>query len=368
MTTFETTFETLHPGVMVQRELDYLRLTQSDAAVKLGIKPESLNRIIKGHSPVTPDFALRMERAFQLNAEMLLKWQAGYDKQQEEQAQIDQQDEINKWADQFPLTAMYKLGMFPVSARDRRRGQHLLTYFQVASVEAYQNTYPQLKLAAKGTPLTENIDMNTVYAWMRHAVNQSNTNIDELGDYTPSKFADVIDSIRPLLDSSEIEAVYTALGILRKVGVHCEISDSFPGLKIGGVTYWEGKRPVICISTRGKRLDIIWFTLLHEIAHILLHGHQVYVTHLTEQDPQIEHEANTWAANFLISPDDWNSFTQRGIYKPNKIVAFAAQHRLHPCFVLGRLQKEQLVSPTAHRQLHIYVKLSTTTKPTAIPA
>ncbi|MHB1461347.1 MAG: HigA family addiction module antitoxin [Armatimonadota bacterium] len=363
-----TTFEILHPGVMVLRELDYLRLTQSDAAVKLGIKPESLNRIIKGHSPVTPDFALRMERAFQLNAEMLLKWQAGYDKQQEEQAQIDQQDEINKWADQFPLNAMYRLGMFPVSARDRRRGQHLLTYFQVASVEAYQNTYPQLKLAAKGTHRSDSVDMNTVYAWMRHAVNQSNTNIDELGDYTPSRFADALDRIRPLLGSAEIEAVFQAMDILRTAGVHCEISDSLPGLKIGGVTYWEGKRPVICISTRGKRLDTIWFTLLHEIAHILLHGHQAYVTHLTEQDPQIEHEANAWAANFLISPEDWLSFTQRKAFSRNDMIAFACQHKLHPCLVLGRLQKEQLVSPAAHRQLHIYVNLSSATKLMAIPA
>lgn len=54
-----------------------------------------------------------------------------------------------------------------------------------------------------------------------------------------------------------------------QVGVRLVFVEAFPSAKIdGGAMYVDGY-PVIGLSGRGKRLDKVLFTLLHEIAHIL---------------------------------------------------------------------------------------------------
>ncbi|NII86036.1 HTH-type transcriptional regulator/antitoxin HigA [Corynebacterium glutamicum] len=54
------------------------------------------------------------------------------------------------------------------------------------------------------------------------------------------------------------------------VGVKLVYIDSFPGGKLDGCAMVVDGHPVIGLSGRGKRLDKVFFTLLHEIAPILL--------------------------------------------------------------------------------------------------
>jgi hypothetical protein len=59
---------------------------------------------------------------------------------------------------------------------------------------------------------------------------------------------------------------------LAEAGVRLVFVDAFPSAKIDGGTMYVDGYPVIGLSGRGKRLDKVLFTLLHEIAHIL-RGH-----------------------------------------------------------------------------------------------
>jgi HTH-type transcriptional regulator/antitoxin HigA len=57
---------------------------------------------------------------------------------------------------------------------------------------------------------------------------------------------------------------------LAEVGVRLVYVEMLPGGKIDGCAMFVDNYPVIGLSGRGKRLDKVLFTLLHEIAHILL--------------------------------------------------------------------------------------------------
>jgi HTH-type transcriptional regulator/antitoxin HigA len=57
-----------------------------------------------------------------------------------------------------------------------------------------------------------------------------------------------------------------------EAGVRLVFVDAFPSAKIDGGTMYVDGYPVIGLSGRGKRLDKVLFTLLHEIVHIL-RGH-----------------------------------------------------------------------------------------------
>ncbi|MDC6673874.1 hypothetical protein OEZ80_26260, partial [Leclercia adecarboxylata] len=58
--------------------------------------------------------------------------------------------------------------------------------------------------------------------------------------------------------------------LFSEVGVKLVYVEAFPGGKLDGCSMMVGGHPVIGVSGRGKRLDKVLFTILHEVAHVLL--------------------------------------------------------------------------------------------------
>lgn len=68
----------IHPGSMIEHELEYLNITHEDAALYLEIGPEELEGIIEGRYPITDELADKAEEYLCLNADMLKRWQKAY--------------------------------------------------------------------------------------------------------------------------------------------------------------------------------------------------------------------------------------------------------------------------------------------------
>jgi addiction module HigA family antidote len=68
-----------HPGALAKANLDELNLSVAEAAKALKITRQQLHNVIKGKSAVSPEMALRFEKAFGGSADMWLRMQAAYD-------------------------------------------------------------------------------------------------------------------------------------------------------------------------------------------------------------------------------------------------------------------------------------------------
>lgn len=68
-----------HPGRLIKAELDEMDVSVADAAIALGISRQQLHRVIKGDQGISPEMALRLEKALGASAEMWLRMQSGYD-------------------------------------------------------------------------------------------------------------------------------------------------------------------------------------------------------------------------------------------------------------------------------------------------
>jgi len=79
----------IHPGELVKANLEDLGLRVAVAAKALGVTRQQLYNVIGGKSVVTPEMAVRFEKAFGGSADMWLRMQAAYDlaqvRQHEEQ-------------------------------------------------------------------------------------------------------------------------------------------------------------------------------------------------------------------------------------------------------------------------------------------
>jgi addiction module HigA family antidote len=75
-----------HPGEIVRDQcLEPLGLSVTDAAKGLGVTRKALSELLNGHAGVSPEMAIRLEKAFGSMAETWLRMQLAYDLWQAEQ-------------------------------------------------------------------------------------------------------------------------------------------------------------------------------------------------------------------------------------------------------------------------------------------
>ena len=69
-----------HPGSFIKTEiLDELGLSVTKAADILGVRRATFSDLVHEKAALSPEMALRLEKAFHLKMEMLLQMQAWYD-------------------------------------------------------------------------------------------------------------------------------------------------------------------------------------------------------------------------------------------------------------------------------------------------
>ena len=68
-----------HPGLLVKADLEAMGLTIAEAAKGLGITRQQLYRVINGECAVTPEMAVRLEKAIGSTADMWLRMQMNYE-------------------------------------------------------------------------------------------------------------------------------------------------------------------------------------------------------------------------------------------------------------------------------------------------
>lgn len=69
-----------HPGLSVRHDcLEPLGLSVTEAAGKLGVSRKQLSAIVNGHSGISPEMAIRLDKAFGGGAETWFHLQAAYD-------------------------------------------------------------------------------------------------------------------------------------------------------------------------------------------------------------------------------------------------------------------------------------------------
>ncbi|MFQ5444553.1 MAG: HigA family addiction module antitoxin [Nitrospinales bacterium] len=69
-----------HPGAFIRRKvLEVLRINITQAAEVLGVRRATLSDFLNGKAALSPEMALRLEKAFDVKMDFLLHRQALYD-------------------------------------------------------------------------------------------------------------------------------------------------------------------------------------------------------------------------------------------------------------------------------------------------
>lgn len=76
-----TPSQPIHPGEMIKDEIEYRGISHKDLAAEIGIPASVLNAVLNGKRAVTTEYALLLEAALGIEADIWLKLQADYNKE-----------------------------------------------------------------------------------------------------------------------------------------------------------------------------------------------------------------------------------------------------------------------------------------------
>lgn len=134
--------------------------------------------------------------------------------------------------------------------------------------------------------------------------------------------------------------------ILAEFGIILVYVCALPGMSAdGAVFHLSMGHPVIAMSLRFPRLDYFWFTLLHELAHLVLHADQLkepvfFDVEVSEEKDRAERAANRLAKDSMVDREYWRNCAPKYDPSDRAVQAYAAEQGVHPSLIAGLLRKE----------------------------
>ena len=244
----------------------------------------------------------------------------------------------------FPVTEMIKKGWVNFSGTTQLAKEHseeiVRSFFNRANYKIQNNNI----FFRKGLRSDSIIDEYALSIWYAKAlIEQENFVIEK--DYLKGSLSDdFLDEIKRL--SIFEEGPVLAQKLLLKIGIKLVIVPHLQGTHIDGAVFKNSKKtPVICLTLRYDRVDYFWFTLFHELAHLILHLNdemEYFFDDLKSYKDlsKIEKEADLFAEEKLITKQSWESFYSEYISESD-VNSFADKCRISPAIAAGRIQKER---------------------------
>ena len=204
--------------------------------------------------------------------------------------------------------------------------------------------YGAPSLLRTGMIVADQSDNWALLAWKARVVRVAETIIAAgVVEYRPLDVSWLMDLVQL---STHKDGPILAQQLLLSKGIVLVYEPHIPGTALDGAAFLVGDVPVIGMTLLRDRLDNFWFTLLHEVAHVILHHRTGLMAGFFDDTEsatidEMEEEANTLASNLLIPEALWRRSAARIAKTAAPIERFASELGVHPAIVFGRIRKER---------------------------
>lgn len=334
-----------HPGQILQEKLNSSGMSRKELALRTNVTEKHIGTVINGDKNISTAFARKLGYVFE-NASYWVELQAEYDSYQ---LYIQEKNNISD-AEIAVLKSLHDVIPYFIERNymhndcgDVSKVIQLRELLQISDLTLIPKiTYN----AAYRAQLTSNVkvDPYVLFAWQRLCEKETETisvtkAVDKemlhsrLNQIKLQMFGDINDGIQKLQT------------IFAECGIAFQVVKNFRGAPVQGfIKEAANGRLILCLTIRGKRADRFWFTLFHEIAHILNGDYKTRFVDFDSVPGKAEVLADQYARDALIAPDKYHDFILSNSYMTwDKIRDFAESVKIQPFIVLGRLQNDQLL-------------------------
>ena len=154
------------------------------------------------------------------------------------------------------------------------------------------------------------------------------------------RLTQIVPEIRKLTFKQPEEFLPELSKMLAECGIALVHLPHLKGSFLYGASFFDGRKIVMALTARGRDADRYWFSVFHEIGHILK-GH---IGKPFGADDEDEKEADEFARNILIPLDKYREFTADKSYTYSRVKEFASEIGIDAGIIAGRLQKDNEIN------------------------
>lgn len=319
------------PGATIKEQLTDRDMTQKEFAARMGLSEKHVSKLINGEVQLTSEVALRLEMVLGIPARFWNNLESIY---REKIALVRAENEMAedvRLAKKFPYKEMAKYGWVPEESDDEGRVIALRKYFELAKLTMLLNPIPGI--AYRRQAITKKADY-ALLAWAQKAKIEAK-NIETKATNLQKLESSLLEIRAMTVESPDIFCP-RLIDLLSECGIALVFLPHIGGSFLHGATFMDKNKIVIGLTVRGKDADKFWFSLFHELAHVLK-GHIFNSREVTEDE---EHDANVFAQEILIPSQELYMFAEQREFSVLTLKEFAQKEGVDVGILVGRLQKE----------------------------
>jgi HTH-type transcriptional regulator/antitoxin HigA len=339
------------PGATLLEAIEERGIVQAELATRMGRPLKTINEIIKGKAAITVDTAIQLEQVLGISSKMWLNLETNY---QETKARLKMNKQLSKEAaiaKNYPYPEMVAFDWVPASIDLVIKVKNLLSFFGVSKLKNVIEMQ-KLELALYRISKKHQYSNFAIAAWLRKGFLEAQT--IETKSFNEMNLKNSLQQIRQLtLEPPEV--FYPKItNLLAACGIAFTVVPHLKKAPISGAARWiKPDKALVQLSLRYRFSDIFWFSLFHEIGHLLLHGKKKFsvdLDSLNKESPQ-EKEADKFATDTLICSSAYRDFVKSNRITDLNVRCFAKEVNIHPGIVVGRLQHDGILSYSTLNQL-----------------
>lgn len=334
-----------HPGQVLLSEITKLGMSQKELALRTGVSEKHISTVINGVKDISSTFGRKLDIALGSKKGYWAKLQSEYDQYQlalgaendissDEIAVLSQLKEV--------MSTFLKKGYIHNDCGDTQKVLQMREVLRVNDLTVIpQITYSAAYRAQiKGST---NINPFVLFAWQRmceleteKANSKSCFNVELLRDSIPS--------IKQTMFEADINnAVSNLKQIFANCGVSFEVVEHFRGAPVQGfIKQTDKDKVILCLTIRGKKADRFWFSLFHEIGHLINGDLNVRFVDFDSVKSETEAAADKFARNTLIDDSMYSAFVQANKYHNlHDIKEFSNKAGVPHWITIGRLHNDE---------------------------
>lgn len=326
-----------HPGYYIKELVEDSGLTQEDFAKRLNTTPKNISKLINGEQNLSREMALKLSRMLGTSIDYWLNFQKKYDSllaEFDSAKELEREKEVFKHIDYGYFRENFGLPNLPRKIEEQIKT--VREFLNVASLTVLESRdlAVSFRKSSKEPSISNIINSNVM---VQIAINEALKT--DAPKFNKKKFEKAVEYALSLT-AAHNEFYPLVEKAFRDAGVKLVILPNLDNSGINGATKKIGENIMLMVNDRRTYSDTFWFTLFHEIGHIMNGDYGITYDGYDKK----ESEADLYAKDKLIPKNAYKEFILNNSFTEKSIRKFADEISRDPGIILGRLMKDGLVS------------------------
>jgi Zn-dependent peptidase ImmA (M78 family)/transcriptional regulator with XRE-family HTH domain len=243
---------------------------------------------------------------------------------------------INKF---FDLKTLTSLGFIGRNDSIEKLKERICLFFEIESIYDYDVQLNEALYSRTKKSFSDKMKDFWIKSSYKYFESVNNPN-----EFDRKSLIELIPKIKPYTKNVE-NGLKTVFQALYNIGITIVFQPSLPKTQIRGATFIVNNKPCIVITDFNKNYATIWFSLIHELHHVLYDLEIIEKTsyHLSGEPDLFliqEDRANEFASEYLFSSEKMR-YIEKLIHNKVVVTKLANDCQIHPSIIYSQFQWRQ---------------------------